>query len=76
MLQASIIAERESAGISCGGAVKLDVTAAHGKLNVRWLEVDRSEWRPAETMAGGGVVSLTAPGDGRWVALLSLSRAD
>lgn len=56
-----------------GGAVKLDVSAADGPLDVRWLDIERSAWQEAQT-TGGGQLELKAPGPGQWAVLVSAQR--
>jgi hypothetical protein len=53
-----------------GGAVKLDLSAASGKLRVRWLDINRSAWREPQIVQGGGQVELRTPGEGEWAALV------
>ncbi len=53
-----------------GGAVQLDVSAATGSLQVRWLDINRSTWQTPRTVSGGGTLELKAPGKGHWVAVL------
>jgi hypothetical protein len=53
-----------------GGAVKLDLSEANGKLEVRWLDIHRSEWREARTVDGGGSLELKAPGRGHWAVVV------
>jgi hypothetical protein len=53
-----------------GGAVKLDVSAAEGPLEVRWLDIEHSAWQEAQTADGGGQFELKAPGPGQWAVLV------
>lgn len=53
-----------------GGAVTLDLAAASGTFRVRWMEASTATWHPGETVSGGAVVPLRAPGTGHWVAVL------
>ena len=53
-----------------GGQVKLDVSAARGPLQVRWLDVNRSAWQESQTVDGGGKLNLTAPGKGHWAVVI------
>ena len=53
-----------------GGAVKLDVSAADGPLEVRWLDIERSAWQPPQTADGGGTLELKTPGKGHWAVLV------
>jgi hypothetical protein len=54
-----------------GGAVKLDVSAAQGALEVRWLDVARSAWQQPQTVTAGATLELNAPGKGHWAALIA-----
>jgi hypothetical protein len=53
-----------------GGAVQLDVSAASGSLQIRWLDINRSTWQPPRTVPEGGTLKLEAPGQGHWVAVV------
>jgi hypothetical protein len=53
-----------------GGAVGLDLGNARGSFDVRWIDVKRGEWGKRETIRGGGVVAIKAPGKGHWVAAI------
>lgn len=59
-----------------GGTVRLDLTAAAGPFEVRWLEAATSRWHPAGPVQGGRAVPLTAPGAGNWVVLVDRARGD
>ncbi len=54
-----------------GGAVKLDVSAAQGALEVRWLDVARSAWKQPQTVTAAATLELNAPGKGHWAALIA-----
>ena len=53
-----------------GGAVTLDLSAAPGSLQVRWLDINRSAWQEPETVAGGGTLEIETPGMGQWAVLV------
>jgi hypothetical protein len=53
-----------------GGAVTLDVSAARGSLQVRWLDIDRSTWQEPQTVDGGGTLELWTPGEGHWAVVI------
>lgn len=53
-----------------GGAVGLDLKKAQGAWEVCWIEIGSGQWGPRETVQGGDVVSIKAPGKGHWVAAL------
>ncbi|TVS20304.1 MAG: hypothetical protein EA424_04670 [Planctomycetaceae bacterium] len=53
-----------------GGAVKLDVSAMKGRLQVHWLEIARNAWQTPRDAHGGGTLELNAPGQGHWAVLI------
>jgi hypothetical protein len=63
-----------------GGAVNLDLTRAPGTYEITWISISMGicvetgatlGYRPLDkTIEGGGVVTLTAPYNGGWVAAL------
>jgi hypothetical protein len=53
-----------------GGAVKLDVSAASGPLQVRWLDITSSAWEEPREAAGGGILELNTPAQGQWAVLV------
>jgi hypothetical protein len=53
-----------------GGQVRLDVSAAKGTLQVRWLDITRSTWQQPHTVDGGGTLELKTPGKGHWAVLV------
>jgi hypothetical protein len=53
-----------------GGAVKVDVSAAQGPLQVRWLDVAHSVWQEPRKVRGAQALELKAPGPGHWVVLI------
>lgn len=55
-----------------GGQVTLDVSAARGSLQVRWLDISRSRWQEPQTVDGGGTLELKTPGEGPWAVLVLL----
>lgn len=57
-----------------GGAVTLDLSAAPGTIQVRWLDISRSAWREPETVAGGGRLKIETPGMGQWAVLVLARR--
>jgi hypothetical protein len=57
-----------------GGEVKLDVAAAQGSLQVRWLDIAHSTWQEAWTVTGGKPLELKTPDKGHWVALVLAER--
>ncbi len=53
-----------------GGAVGLNLRDAQGSFRLRWIDISKGEWGKQETVSGGKVVQLAAPGKGNWVAAL------
>lgn len=51
-----------------GGSLELDLKEAPGRFQVRWIDIATGEWSKRETLDGGGVVTVAAPGKGHWVA--------
>ncbi len=51
-----------------GGAVGLDLENAPADYELHWIDIDTGEWGNRETLRGGNVVSINAPGRGQWVA--------
>ncbi len=54
-----------------GGAVTLNLCEVEGTFDATWLDVQNSNWLPAQTVLGESKILLDAPGGGHWVALLS-----
>jgi hypothetical protein len=52
--------------------VKLDVSAASGPLQVRWLDIASSAWQEPQEAAGGGMLELKTPAQGQWAVLVQL----
>ena len=55
-----------------GGAVKLDVSAASGPLQVRWLDITSSAWQEPQAAAGAAMLELKTPAQGQWAVLILL----
>lgn len=53
-----------------GGSVGLNLKGHSGKLQVRWIDVRTGNWANQAAIAGGKVVTVTAPNKGPWVATL------
>jgi hypothetical protein len=53
-----------------GGQVTLDVSAAMGTLQVRWLDINRSAWQDPQTVESSGILELKPPGKGHWAVLV------
>jgi hypothetical protein len=56
------------------GSVKLNVSEAKGPLQVRWLNISRSAWQPAQSVRAGETLELKTPGTGHWAALVRAPR--
>jgi len=53
-----------------GGSVGLNLKDAPGRFDVRWIDIATGEWGKRETVEGGTVATLTAPGGGHWAAAI------
>lgn len=53
-----------------GGKVGLDLKAAPGRYNVRWIDIATGDWAGTETLDGGAVAAIAAPANGHWVAAI------
>jgi hypothetical protein len=52
------------------GKVQLDVSAAQGSLEVRWLDIAHSTWQEPQIVNSDGTLQLKTPGKGQWAALV------
>ena len=59
-----------------GGAVGLDLKNAPGRFEVRWLDVAAGDWGRRNTLDGGRVATIAAPGKGHWVAVIVRSEGE
>ena len=48
----------------------LNLREAHGSFRLHWIDLAKGDWGKQETVSGGKVVQLAAPGKGNWVAAL------
>jgi len=53
-----------------GGSVGLNLEAAPGSYDVRWISIASGEWGKQEQVRGGAVVTVSAPAPGHWVAAI------
>jgi arylsulfatase A-like enzyme len=53
-----------------GGTVGLDLAGAKGPFEVRWIDIGAGQWGQQETLEGGTVVTVAAPGQGHWLAVI------
>lgn len=52
------------------GEVTLDLSDARGTLLIRWYDIHRKIWYPAEEIQGGGVVTLRVPGRSQFAVVI------
>jgi hypothetical protein len=55
---------------TAGGSVGLDLKAAPGQFEVRWIDIATGEWGKREKIKGGSVATIAAPGKGHWTAAI------
>ncbi len=53
-----------------GGSVGLDLRNAPGRFDLRWIDIATGDWGARDSVPGGEIVTVTAPGPGHWVAAL------
>lgn len=53
-----------------GGEVKLDLTGANSRFSIKWFDVRKGLLDDQQKVNGGELLSLKAPGNLEWVALL------
>ena len=63
-----------SASPAAGGTVGLDLKKARGSFEVRWIDVNAGKWGKRETISGGRIAAIRAPGSGHWVAAILKSK--
>lgn len=51
-----------------GGEVTLDLSGHAGVYQLKWIDIDSGKWGRTQTVQGGKPVTITAPGNGNWVA--------
>lgn len=54
-----------------GGEIVLDLSGTGETLTIRWLDIVQSTWMESETIEGEGQVTMTAPMEGQWAALIT-----
>lgn len=59
---------------TAGGSVGLNLKAAKGTFDVRWIDIRTGEWGRREQIQAGSTVTLVAPAKGPWVAAIVKSR--
>jgi len=58
-----------------GGSVGLDLKDAPGRFKVQWIDIATGQRSKRETLDGGGVVPVNAPGKGHWIAAVVKAEA-
>ena len=53
-----------------GGQIVLDFTDFEGTYLLKWLNLEGANWHQESMIEGGGILELTSPSAGNWVALL------
>ncbi len=51
-----------------GGSVRLNLSDAPGRFQLRWIDIGSGQWGPKKQITGGDKVEITAPGKGHWAA--------
>jgi len=54
-----------------GGSVGLDLSNTSGTFTVRWISDTEGIWGKEDKVEGGGIVTLTAPYKGGWIATIT-----
>ena len=54
-----------------GGSVNLDLSSEKGDFTLQWLDVAKSRWQAAARVKAPTRVTLTTPGKGHWVGLVT-----
>ena len=54
-----------------GGDVTLDLSSCNADFKISWIDVSTGEWGDKTDIQGGTVVSITAPGDQGWFAVIN-----
>ena len=54
-----------------GGQIILDFTDFEGLYSLKWLNIEGANWCHESVIDGGGILELTCPYAGNWIALLS-----
>ncbi len=53
-----------------GGSVSLDLIAAPGEYELRWINIATGEWGPRAAVSGGSRPTIATPGEGGWAAAI------
>ena len=54
-----------------GGEVGLDLRKARGRYSLRWIDLKTGKWTGEQSISGGKIVTIKAPGKGHWVAVIA-----
>ena len=54
-----------------GGSVELALTGHAGDFRGRWVDISTGEWGKKDEVQGDAVVTITSPGTGPWLAVMS-----
>jgi len=57
-----------------GGSVRLDLSKAPGRYDLRWIDIASGDWGKSETLNGGKAVIVAAPAKGHWAAAIVRAR--
>ncbi len=53
------------------GEVGLDLRKAPGSYSLRWIDIRTGKWKGEESISGGKIVKIDAPGNGHWLAVIT-----
>jgi hypothetical protein len=56
-----------------GGIVTLDLSKINGGFDLSWLDIENSRWQELINVTGGDHLTLKAPDEGNWIALITKS---
>ncbi|MCK4966946.1 hypothetical protein KAS50_07935, partial [bacterium] len=54
-----------------GGSVGLNLSGINGSFIVKWLDITDKRWKKEIKVKGNRIITLTAPGEGHWAALVA-----
>ncbi|UCG49539.1 MAG: hypothetical protein JSU94_07115 [Phycisphaerales bacterium] len=54
-----------------GGEVGLDLRKAPGRYSLRWIDLRTGQWKGENSIRGGKIVKIKAPGKGHWLAVIT-----
>ncbi len=53
-----------------GGRVGLDMRKSPGSYLLRWIDIRTGDWKDEQTLEGGQIAGIEAPGKGHWLAVI------